>query len=146
MDLVGPRYLKGAYRFYSLNQIDSLTHQAQIHPIRSKSAENIFPVIISFWSRYSLPDCLQMDNELSFRGSNKHPRSRALILRFVLAQGVVPLFIPQAEPWRNEIIEKFNDRYDKKFFRIQTFQDFDALVAESLEYEAFHNQYHRYSS
>lgn len=145
MDLVGPRYLKGDGRLYVLNIIDVQTHMTQVYPIRSKSAESILAGIVEFWKDHGIPDCLQMDNELSFRGSNRHPRSLGLILRFVLSQGVRPLFIPNGEPWRNGTIEKFNDTFDKKFFRRQLFESFEALQKEAIIFKHFHNQHHRYS-
>jgi len=146
MDLVGPRYLKGGYRFYSLNIIDIQTHFVHVHPITGKNAEQIIQGIIYFWQTFGFPDCLQMDNELAFRGSNKYPRSLGLILRFVLSQGVVPVFIPNAEPWRNGIVEKFNDKFNSKFYRIQEFKDFEHLKSEAKKFEDFHNHNHRYSS
>ncbi len=146
MDLVGPRYLKGGYRFYSFNIIDIETHFVHMHPITGKNAEQIIQGIIYFWQTFGFPDCLQMDNELAFKGSNRYPRSLGLILRFVLSQGVVPLFIPTAEPWRNGIIEKFNDKFNSKFYRIQEFKDFEQLKLEAKKFENFHNQNHRYSS
>lgn len=146
MDIVGPRYLKGGYRFYVLNIIDVATHFVHIHPVNGKNAEALLQGIIHFWQDFGIPDSLQMDNELSFRGSNRYPRSLGLILRFLLSLNVVPVFIPPAEPWRNGIIEKFNDTFDKKFFRTQEFQDFEHLKREAREFENFHNNTHRYSS
>jgi len=98
MDLVGPRYLKGGFRYYSLNIIDNETHYAMVCPVLGKSTDHLIYGIITFWQDFGFPDCLQMDNEMVFRGSNRHPRSLSLILRFILSQGVVPLFIPPAEP------------------------------------------------
>jgi hypothetical protein len=146
MDLVGPRYLKGGFRFFSLNIIDKETHYAHTHPIKDKSAESIMEGLVQFWKEFGLPDSIQMDNELAFRGSNRHPRSLGIILRFILAQHVVPIFIPNGEPWRNGIIEKFNDKFNSKFYRIQEFNDFEHLKNEAKVFDDFHNQYHRYSS
>ena len=146
MDLVGPRHIKGDGRFYSLNLIDTSTHMVHIHLIRSKSADEILPGLVEFWSRVGLPDCIQMDNELAFRGSNRHPRSLGVILRFILSQGVIARFIPPGEPWRNGIIEKFNDRFDKMFFRIQRFASLKDLTKEARVFQSFHNANHRYSA
>ena len=92
-----------------------------------------------------LPDFLQLDNELSFRGSNRYPRSPGLIIRLCLHFGVQPVFIPVAEPWRNGIIEKFNDTYNKKFFRQQWFPKYATLKRQSKNFQRFHNKHHRYS-
>lgn len=146
MDLVGPRYLKGDGRFFSLNIIDTKTHWVGVFPIRTKSSRDIAPQIVTFWKEYGLPDALQMDNELAFRGSNKYPRSFGMIVRLALSQGVVPVFIPEAEPWRNGIIEKFNDTFDKRFFRSQSFDSFASVRLEAPKFSQFHNYNHRYSA
>jgi hypothetical protein len=59
MDIVGPRYLKGGFRFYSLkNVIDAESHYVQIHPMLGKNVESIPPGIINFWKDFGMPDCL----------------------------------------------------------------------------------------
>jgi len=68
-----------------------------------------------------LPDFLQIDNALSFHGSDKYPRSFGTVIKTRLHFGVQPVFIPGGEPWRNGVINSFNDTYNKKFFRRQWF-------------------------
>lgn len=146
MDLVGPRYLKGGFRFYLYNIIDIDNHFAGVYPIPDKSAESIVTCLIDFWSTYQMPDFLQMDNELSFRGSNRHPRGLGLLMRLALSNGVTPLFIPQGEPWRNGIVEKFNDNAQEHFLDKQTFTTLDEMKTKAKEFSVFHNENHRYSS
>ncbi|MCO5257719.1 MAG: integrase [Lentimicrobium sp.] len=146
MDLVGPRYIKGDGRFYSFNIIDVESHTCFTKPIRTKSSNEIVRAIAEFWHEFGLPDALQMDNELAFRGSNRYPRSFGSVVRFALSQGVAPVFIPIKEPWRNGIIEKFNDTYTKRFIKAKTFVNFEDLLNESKDFNEFHNSHHRYSS
>ena len=146
MDLIGPRYLKGGFRFYFCNIIDAENHFAGVYPITDKTAKSIVPCIIDFWKRYQMPDFLQMDNELSFRGSNRYPRGLGLLMRVAISNGVSPVFIPPAEPWRNGIIEKFNYNVQKYFFYSQTFTSFDELKEKAEDFVLFHNENHRYSS
>jgi transposase InsO family protein len=146
MDLIGPKYLKGGFRFYFYTIIDTETHYAGVYPITDKSAESIAPCLIDFWQNYQLPDFLQMDNELSFRGSNRHPRGLGVLLRVALANGVSPVFIPPAEPWRNGIIEKFNNTVQRRFYESQKFSSFEELKERALNFSKFHNSNHRYSS
>lgn len=145
IDLVGPRYIKGDGRFYSLNVIDVCSHRIKINPMRSKRDEEIAYGLISIWKTLGIPEYIQLDNELSFHGSHKHPHSLGLVLRLCLALGIQPIFIPQGEPWRNGVIERFNDVYDKGFFTVQTFRDFSHLKEESKVFSEFHNESHRYS-
>ena len=92
-----------------------------------------------------MPDFLQLDNALSFRGSNRYPRSFGMVIRLCLHFGVIPVFIPISEPWRNGVIERFNDSYDKRFYRRQWFTSYLALKRQSKNFQRFHNKHHRYS-
>ncbi len=146
MDLVGPRYLTGGSRFYFQNIIDTENHHAGVYPIKDKSSMTIAGSLVHFWTAYGMPDYLQMDNELTFRGSNRFPRSFGIVLRLALSQGVTPIFIPPSEPWRNGIIEKFNCNLSKYFFTPQKFASYEDLALKAPEFSDFHNQNHRYSS
>lgn len=137
MDFVGPRYIKDFGRVYSLNIIDIETHYAHINPVIGKNVKYIIPNVIRFWREYGYPDYLQMDNELSFRGSNIHPRSLGRLIRFVLSQGVGVIFIPVSEPWRNGIIEKFNDKFDKYFYRKNVFVDLEDMKKKPSNSKSF---------
>lgn len=145
MDLIGPRYLKGGFKYYIYTIIDKNNHLAGIYPISDKSAASITPCLVDFWSSYQMPDYLQMDNELSFRGSNRHPRGLGLLLRTAISNGVAPIFIPPAEPWRNGVVEKFNDNVEKRFLK-QPFTSLEDLQKKAKEFSEFHNANHRYSA
>lgn len=144
-DIVGPRFIKEDGRFYSLNVMDIDTHRVKINPCRRKSDEELAIGLIAAWKKLGLPDFLQMDNELSFRGSNLYPHSLGLILRMCLSLGIQPIFIPQREPWRNGEIESFQNTFDKAFFRSQKFNSFKELCLEALNFEEFHNEHYVYS-
>lgn len=146
MDLVGPRWLKDDGRFYSVNIIDTMCRRCLAQPVRTKASIGIARALAEFWATYGMPDGLQMDNELAFRGSNRYPRSFGIVVRLALALKIAPVFIPVSEPWRNGIIERFNSTYDKRFFRSQTFSDFEHLTQASRKFTCFHNSHHRYST
>ena len=146
MDLVGPRYITGDGKFYSVNLIDVTTRSCFVKAVRTKSSQGIVEAIASFWQTHGMPDALQMDNELAFRGSNRYPRSFGSVVRFALSQGVAPVFIPVSEPWRNGIIEKFNHTYQKRFLQTQTFKNLEDLSVHEQSFIDFHNSHHRYSS
>jgi putative transposase len=145
MDLVGPRYIKGDGKFYSMNVIDLYSHRVFIESSRTKEDDNIAHGLLRCWKSMGLPDFLQIDNELSFRGSNRYPRSLGIVLRLCLHFGIQPVFIPVREPWRDGVIERFNDTYDKKFFRRQWFTSYALLKRQSKNFQQFHNKNHRYS-
>jgi hypothetical protein len=146
MDFVGPRYVKNLGRIYWVTIIDLDTHCAAAYPITGKSSDLILPCLVSFWQKYGIPDFLQMDNELSFRGNNRYRHCYGKVVRLCLMHQIRPIFIPVKEPWRNGVIEKFNDTFNKKFFRTTLFTDYQSLFDKSKEFENFHNNYHRYKA
>lgn len=58
--------------------------------------------------------------------------------------GIEVVFIPVGEPWRNGVVESFNDTYNRRFFRRQFFRSYRQLRAQSKNFELFHNRNHRY--
>ena len=145
-DLVGPRYLKTDGRFYSANAIDAYDRRCCINPVRRQTKSDILASLIRCWRVLGIPEYLQMDNKLPMRGSNRYPHSFGLVIRLCLYLGIQPVFIPISEPWRNGIIERFQDVFDKMFFRSQYFKGFFHLVSQSRGFEVFHDNNHRYST
>jgi len=146
LDVVGPRYLKEDGRFYSINIIDAYDRRNSINPERRQNRMAIIKALICSWHTLGIPCYLQMDNQLALRGSNHYPHSFGVVIRLCLYLGLQPLFIPLAEPWRNGIIEHFQNVFDKMFFRTQYFKDFSHLYQKAKEFELFHNQNHHYST
>ncbi len=125
--------------------IDIFSHRVYIESQRSKADRLVAQSLLRSWKAIGLPDFLLLDNELSFRGSNRYPRSPGLVIRLCLHFGVQPVFIPVSEPWRNAVIESFNNTYNKKFFRRQWFHSYAQLKRQSKNFQRFHNRHHRYS-
>jgi transposase InsO family protein len=144
-DLVGPCYLKGPIRFYSLNVIDTTTVRCGLHPAPGKSAQNILDGLWAIWKRMGIPSHIQVDNEVSFYGGPTHPRGMGPLIRLCLHNEIEPWFIPMAEPWRNGMIESFNDRYQQLFLAKHVMLSAHELEAGSLVFEQRHNTRYRYS-
>jgi putative transposase len=145
-DVVGPRYLKTDGRFYSANAIDAYDRRCCINPIRRQTKTDIIASLLRCFSTLGIPRYLQMDNKLPMRGSNRYPHSFGLVIRLCLYLGIQPVFIPIGEPWRNGVIEKFQDVFDKMFFRSQYFKSFYQVVSQAKGFEVFHDRNHRYST
>lgn len=145
-DLIGPRYIKGDGRFYVFNTIDIFSHSTHSIPIRSKDDESIVFALIDTWKELGIPEFLQIDNELSFRGSNRYPHSLGKVLKLCLSMNIQPVFIPSGEPWRNGIIEHFNDTFDQKFYRTEKFKNYEHLQSSLKNFLKFHNANHIYSA
>lgn len=144
--VVGPCYLKTDGRFYSANIIDAYDRRCCINPVRRQTKSDILASLIRCFLVLGIPKYLQMDNKLPMRGSNRYPHSFGLIICLCLYLGIQPIFIPIGEPWRNGIIERFQDVFDKMFFRSQYFMNFSHLVSQARGFEIFHDNNHRYST
>ncbi|MEK6704926.1 MAG: helix-turn-helix domain-containing protein [Bdellovibrionota bacterium] len=144
-DLVGPCYLKGPVRFYSLNVVDMATVRCGLHSSLSKSGQMVIDGLWGAWQRMGIPERIQVDNAMSFFGSPAHPRSMGQVIRLCLHNGVEPWFIPMAEPWRNGMIENFNDRYQQRFLGKVSMASEEELKIGSLAFEQRHNSKYRYS-
>jgi len=142
-DFVGPRFLNTPLRYYSLNTIDLATGRCGIQPVRNK--QTIAETTWEIWLRLGIPKYLQVDNEATFYGSPAYPRRLGRLLRLCLLNEVEPCFIPLAEPWRNGVVEKFNEHWQKKFIDRVPMQTMEDLNRESLNFEQRHNSQYRYS-
>ena len=145
LDLVGPRDLKGGQRFYGIHLIDAHSNAVTLAAMPSKQAVDVVEALVAGWQRLRIPRIFHVDNELACRGSNRHPRSFGLLIRLCLYLRVEVHFIPDGEPWRNGIVERFNDVYDKLCFWPQPFGDLTHIREELPRFETFHNTQHRYA-
>jgi len=142
VDLVGPRHLDGGLRFHALNQIDVASHHAGIEIVADRGDERVVGALHALWTRHGVPGRVQFDNGGPFTS----PTGVGEVVRFCVHQGAVAVFIPPREPWRNGTIERFNDTFDKRFFRQERFADRAQLAARAGAFEAFHNSQHRYQA
>jgi len=145
IDMVGPCYLTGPLKFYSLHAVDTAINQCGIEPISSRDAQSILDSVYAVWMRMGIPENVQVDNAMSFYGSPTHPRGMGPLIRLCLAYGVKLWFIPPSEPWWNGVVEKFNDHYQQKFLDKVTMVSLLQLRQKSLAFEHRHNSTYRYS-
>jgi hypothetical protein len=144
-DFVGPCYLEGPVRFYSLHSVDLATGRCAVAPVVARTSQVTIDALWSIWHRLGVPQHQQVDNETVFYGSLAHPRGMGPLIRLCLAHGVEPWFIPPAEPWRNGVVEKFNDRWQQHGPLRYRLDNFAALEQASRAFEERHNGGHRYT-
>jgi putative transposase len=144
-DMLGPRYLKGPIRFYSFNIVDVATKRGAARPVFSRRLQTTTKILWDIWFSLGIPDFLQFDNELVFRGSNRYPRALGGLIRLCLLVDVEPIFIPPSEPWRNSIVENFNLQLQDKWIRKTTIRTWEELQAGALQFEQKHNSLYRYT-
>jgi hypothetical protein len=145
-DFVGPCYLTGGTRFYSLHVVDVATRRVAVEPVEGRDDETVLEALWRIWKRLGKPRCLQLDNEMTFFGSYRYPRATGQLIRLCLKEHIEPVFIPMGEPWRNSIVEKFNDTYEDKLLGAVTVKNVHHLGEASLIFEHKHNERFRYSA
>ena len=145
-DLAGPKYLKGEGRFYAFNTIDVFSHSAHSVITRSKDDDSVVGALIDTWKQLGIPEYLVLDNELSFRGSNRYPHSFGKVIKLCLSMNIQPVFIPLGEPWRNGIIERFNQTFAQRFYRTERFRTYEHLKGSLKQFIDFHNSNHIYAN
>ena len=144
-DWVGPNYLLGGIRFYSLNVVDLATGRCGVQPSQGREGQSVFDAFWGIWRRLGIPQNLQVDNAQEFYGSPAYPRGMGPLIRLCLHQNVDLWFIPMREPWRNGVVEKLNDHYRQKFLGKVSITREKILPKESLKWENKHNSRYRYS-
>lgn len=144
-DFVGPQYLRGGTRFYVLNSVDLATGRCASETIQTKTAQSTMDAFWASWMRLGMSRHQQVDNEMSFYGSPRHPRGMGPLIRLSLLCGIEVWFIPMREPWRNGVVEKFNHHWEDRFFRRINFASTTELRPRNLAFEEQHNSRYRYS-
>jgi putative transposase len=146
VDMVGPRHLAGAVEFHALNCIDVGTHTAASEILTATRPNLVAQALVAMWCRIGVPRVAQFDNHTNFRGAI--PPAYAYfgpVVATCLDLDIIPRFIPLREPWRNGVVEHFNDVWDKSFFRTERFAGLDHLRTENAAFAEFHNAHHRYA-
>jgi putative transposase len=141
-DLIGARHLSGSLPFYVLTVMDLGRHAAALELQRSKSDLETARSLPRVWQRLGIPERLKLDNWFIHRMRRRLP----VVVWVCLALGVVPVFVPQSEPWRQGTLEHFNDTFDKRFFRTERFSGLRHLDNRMARFERFHNAHHRYAA
>jgi putative transposase len=144
-DFVGPCYLRGQRRFYSLHSVDLATGRCGVQRVANRSSQPTLDGLWAIWSRLGMPDHQQIDNEMVFYGSRAHPRGMGPMIRLCLAAEVEPWFIPPAEPWRNGVVEKFNHIWQQFGPLRRPLRSLTAVDRASVAFEERHNAHYRYS-
>lgn len=142
LDTVGPRYLNGSNgveMFHSFHLADCFSRAVVLRQYENIRGESILNFLIeAVWPKLGLPEVLQVDNVLSIRGSNQHPRSLGAVIKVCLLLGVEVLFIPINEPQRNGVVESFNNQFNSGFYRSTTFESLGHLREASVRFEKYY--------
>jgi len=143
LDLKGPIYLRGSnIKYYVVALRDRYSHRCALDVFDNREAQSLVVFLVTSWCWLGLPDYLQMDNALEFRGSNRYPRSFGRVVRVAISLNVEPLFNPPREPWRNGGVEHFNGFVGDRLLQVP-FEDFNSFRTEAWTCQDACNQTHR---
>ena len=147
IDMIGPRHLFGAAKFHTMNLIDVGSHRVGNDIVTETRPNVLVQALCGIWGRVGVPSVAQFDNHANFRGGIPPQWQHfSPIVAACLDLDVTARFIPVREPWRNGVVEHFNDVWDKSFFRTEVFTSIDHLRHENTAFVEFHNTHHRYSA
>ena len=108
MDFVGPCYLTGPVRFYSLHSVDLATGRCAIEPVLGRSSQITLEAVWAMWRRLGDPAAPASRQRHGVLWQSDVSAWMGPRIRLCLAHDVEPWFIPLAEPWRNGVVERFN--------------------------------------
>lgn len=144
-DLIGPRYLHGGDEYYLAHLRDRFSRRYFIDVLPTRQTADIYPCVLAGWCYLGLPDLLQMDNGLEFRGNFRYPRCFGRLVRLCLDLGVEVLFVPPDEPWRMGYIESYNNIVQGPLNRSQEFKNLAHVRREAHRSYQVANRVNRYS-
>lgn len=99
-------------------------------------AETAVDAMREHWRAAGMPGYAQFDNDTRFDGGHVHPNSIGPVIRFCLAVGVVPVFVPPREMGFQASIEAFNGRWQRSVWSRSWSPDLEALGLRSGAYVA----------
>lgn len=80
-DFVGPCYLMGPVRFYSLHTVDLATGRCAVEPLAQRAGQHTVDALWAMWTRLGIPQHQQVDNEMVLYGRPAHPRGMGMLIR-----------------------------------------------------------------
>ncbi|MCP5014397.1 MAG: transposase [Ketobacter sp.] len=143
LDLKGPIYLRGdSHKYYIAVIRDRYSRRCAIDALSGREAQGITNFLVNSWQWLGLPNYIQMDNALEFRGSNRYPRSFGRVVRVAVDLDMEPVFNPPGEPWRNGCVERHNGFLQDRLFTVEH-ADLTALRQHAQDCQTACNQTHR---
>lgn len=112
-------------------------------PMSGLRSGHVAACLLGRWREAGLPGYAQFDNDARFIGGTSVPDSIGLVIRFCLAAGVTPVFVPPAELGWQAQIERFNGLWQEKVLARLDEPTLEELVTRSAAYVAASRARHR---
>jgi hypothetical protein len=107
---------------------------AEAWPARVASTSFILQALQAHWQCHGLPAFAQFDNDVRFQGGHNHPDVIGRVMRFCLALGVTPVFVPPLETGFQAAIENFNGLWQQKVWARFHHENLTALSGASQRF------------
>ena len=118
VDLVGPVYLKGSRRRYSIwVGKDAFDGAVCLRLAGSRRMDEVLWFLGECWKDLGRPEQVQFDNARELAGWGPAARTLSRVIRLCLRFGVSPVFIPEGEPQFNGSVENFNGWFQEPLFQ-----------------------------
>jgi putative transposase len=115
--LVGPVYLKGSRRRYSIRVgKDAVDGAVCLRPAGSRRRDEVLWFLGACGKDLGIPEPAQFDGARELCGRGEAARALWRVIRFCLRFGAGPVFIPKGEPQFNGGVENFNGWFQPPLF------------------------------
>jgi hypothetical protein len=125
------RHLRGGAEIQNFHTIDHFSQVVHLSQALDKTSTTVRVHLLENWADLGLPFIQQFDNEGAFCGGHTHPRVIGQVVRLCLFCGVEPLFIPEYEPKRNQLIETFHSVWLHGFWSRRRFRNLSHVQQEA---------------
>jgi putative transposase len=125
------RHLRGGAEIQNFHTIDHFSQAVHLSQALDKASSTIRAHLLGNWGALGLPFIQQFDNEGAFCGGHTHPRVIGQVVRLCLFCGLEPLFIPEYEPKRNQLIETFHSVWLHGFWSRRRFRNLSHVQQEA---------------
>jgi hypothetical protein len=139
-DVISGLYLKGGFALDILTGISLHGGLPLAWPTSRLRSGEVVQAIEAHWRAVGRPGYAQFDNDARFIGGASVPDSIGLVIRFCLANAVVPVFAPPRETGFQAAIEAFNGRWQRKLWARFWDPSLETLQARSAAYIAASRQ------
>ena len=115
-DVIDGLYLKGGIPIDILTGISLHGGLPFAWPTSGLRSGEVVAAIEAHWREVGRPGYVQFDNDARFIGGTSVPDSIGIVIRFCLANAVVPVFAPPRESGFQAAVEAFNGRWQRKLW------------------------------
>lgn len=102
--------------------------------------DTIRPVLGAHWRQWGAPTYLQMDNDTRFAGTGRAVRRLGRLIRFCLAEGVIPVFVPPRETGFQAAVESFNWLWQAKVWQRYRHRNVEQLAKRNQAFLQAHRE------